>query len=88
MDQLKQMNSQLLAQLAAANQLVAAALGAMDRRDPAPPVSPVEAKPFKDWLPQVEACAGEAHRAPEAFLAQFYLYARQNEGPPRNGPAN
>jgi len=80
-DQLMQMNTQLMAQLAAANQLVAAALGAVDRRDPAPPVSPATAKPFKDWLPQVEAYAGEAHRAPEAFLAQFYLYARQNNVP-------
>ena len=80
-DQLKQMNTQLMAQLAAANQLVTAALGAMDRRDPVPPVSPVAAKPFRDWLPQVEAYAGEAHRAPEAFLAQFYLYARQNNVP-------
>ena len=82
-DQLKQMNlnTQLMAQLAAANQLVVAALGAMDRRDPAQPVSTAAAKPFKDWLPQVEAYAGEAHRAPEAFLAQFYLYARQNNVP-------
>jgi hypothetical protein len=37
--------------------------------------------PFKDWLQQVEAYAGEAHRAPEAFLAQFYLYAMQNNVP-------
>ena len=58
-----------------------AALGALDRRDPVPPVSPAAAKPFRDWLPQVEAYAGEAHRAPEAFLAQFYLYARQNNVP-------
>ncbi len=80
-DQLKQMNTQLMAQLAAANQLVAAALGAVDRRDPAPPVSPAAVKPFKDWLPQVKAYAGEADRTPEAFLAQYYLYARQQNVP-------
>jgi hypothetical protein len=76
MIQLKQMNTQLMAQL------VTAVLGAMDRRDPAPPVSPAAAaKPFRDWLPQVEAYVGEAQRAPEAFLAQFYPNARQNNVP-------
>ncbi len=81
--ELKQMNTQLLAQLAATNQLVVAALGVVDGRgrDPAPAVSSPVAKPVRDWLPQVEAYAGEAHRAPEAFLAQFYLYARQNNVP-------
>jgi hypothetical protein len=61
-----------MAQLATA----IAALGVEDRCDPAPPVSPSAAKPFKDLLPQVEAYAGEAHRAPEAILAQIYLYSR------------
>jgi hypothetical protein len=80
------MNTQLLAQLATTNQLVVAALGVVDgrSRDPAQAVSSPAAKPFKDWLQQVEAYAGEAHRAPEAFLAQFYqiyLYARQNNVP-------
>ena len=57
------MNTQLMAQLAATNQLVAAALGSMDRRDPSPLVSLEVAKPFKQvqgWLQQVEAYAGEA----------------------------
>lgn len=75
--ELKQMNTQLMAQLATA----IAALGVVDRRDTAPPVNPAAAKPFKDWLPQVEAYTGEAHRSPEAFLAQFYLYAKQNNVP-------
>jgi hypothetical protein len=75
--ELKQMNAQLMAQLTTA----IAALGVVDRRDPAPAASPAAAKPFKDWLPQVEAYAGEAHRTPEAFLAEFYLYAKHNSVP-------
>ena len=38
-------------------------------------------KPFKDWIPQVNTYSGEANRAPEAFLAQFRLYARHNSVP-------
>jgi hypothetical protein len=49
--QLKQMNTERMAQLAAANHLVAAALGAVDRHDSAPPVSMAAIKPFRDWLP-------------------------------------
>ncbi len=81
--ELKQVNSHLLAQLATTNQLVVATLGVVDGRgrDPAPAGSSPAAKPFKDWLQQVEAYASEAHRAPEAFLAQFYLYAWQNNVP-------
>jgi len=82
-NELKQMNSQLMAQLAAANQLVVAALGAADRRDsaPPPPVGPAVTKPFKDWLPQVTPYSGESDRTPEAFLAQYYLYVRQHHVP-------
>ena len=80
-DQLKQMNTQLMAQLATASQLVSSVLGTVDRRTSAPPASHPEAKPFKDWIPQVEPYSGEAKRAPEAFLAQFRLYARQNSVP-------
>jgi hypothetical protein len=49
------MNTQLMTQLAAANQLIVAALGAVDHSDPSPPVSPVTVKPYKDWLPQLKA---------------------------------
>ena len=82
-NELKHMNSQLMAQLAAANQLIVAALGAADRRDsaPPPPVGPAVTKPFKDWLPQVTPFSGETDRTPEAFLAQYYLYVRQQRVP-------
>ena len=40
-----------------------------------------EAKPFKEWIPQVDPYSGEANRAQEAFLAQFRLYAWQNSVP-------
>ena len=77
-DQLKQMNTQLMAQLATASKLVSSVLGTVDRRTSDPPASQPEAKPFKDWIPQVDPYSGEANRAPEAFLAQFRRYARQN----------
>ena len=80
-DQLKEMNNQLMVQLAAANQLIVAALGAADRRDSTPAASPAVLKPFKDWLPQVKPYGGEADRSPEAFLSQYYLYARQQNVP-------
>ena len=82
-NELKQMNSQLMAQLATATQLIAAALGTADRRDSAtpPPVVPAVTKPFKDWLPQVTPYSGESDRTPEAFLAQYYLYVRQQRVP-------
>ncbi len=77
------MNTQLLAQQATTNQLVVAALGAADRRDPAQPVGPVAVKPCKDWLPQVKAYAysGEPDRSPEAFLAQYHLHVQQQNVP-------
>ena len=56
----------------------------VDRRTSAlaaPLASHPEAKPFKDWIPQVDPYSAEANRAPEAFLAQFRLYARQNSVP-------
>jgi hypothetical protein len=73
--QLQQMNHQLMVQLAAANQLVTAAVGAAERRDPAPlpSASAGNVKPYRDWLPQVQAYSGESDRSPEAFLAQYYL---------------
>ena len=73
-DHLKQVNTQLVA-------LVTAALGAVERREPAPLIGPTMGKPFKDWLPQVKAYAGEPDRTPEAFLTQYYLYARQQNVP-------
>lgn len=73
-DQLRQMNTQLMG-------LVTAALGAADRRDPTPRDTKDGARPFKDWLPQVKPYAGETDRTPEAFLAQYYLYARQQNVP-------
>ena len=75
------MNSQLLAQLATTNQLVVAEFGASDRRDPAQPVGPAAAKPYKDWLPQVKTYPGEPDRLPEAFLAQYHLYVQQQNVP-------
>lgn len=74
--QLTKLNSELVAQLTASNQLFTAALGAMDRRDSAPPVGSMAVKPYKDWLPQVGPFSGEPDRSPEAFLTQYYLYAR------------
>ena len=56
LDQLKQVNTQLVA-------LVTAALGAVERREPAPLIGPTMGKPFKDWLPQVKAYAGARGRA-------------------------
>ena len=70
-----------MAQLATASRLVSSVLGTVDRRTSDPPVSQPEAKPFKDWIPQVDPYSGEANRAPEAFLAQFRLNARQNSVP-------
>ena len=77
------MNQQLMIQLAAAGQLVTAALGAADRRDAAPPLDTVAAKvkPYRDWLPQVKAYSGNSDGSPEAFLAQYYLYARHQQVP-------
>ena len=85
--QLQQMNHQLMVQLAAANQLVTAAVGAAERRDPAPlpSASAGNVKPYRDWLPQVQAYSGESDRSPEAFLAQYYLYARQQKVPASEG---
>ena len=77
-DQLKQMNTQLMGHLATASQLASSVLGTVGRRTSAPPASQPEAKPFKDWIPQADPYSGEAKRAPEAFSAQFRLYARQN----------
>ena len=77
-DQLKEMNTQLMAQLATASQLVSSILGSVDRRISAPLASQPEAKPLKDGIPQVDPYSGEANRALEAFLAQFRLYAQQN----------
>jgi hypothetical protein len=72
----------LMAQLAA-SQLVTAAVGTAEWRDPAPLANAsVEAvKPYKDWLPQVQACSGESNHSSEAFLAQYYLYAMQQKVP-------
>jgi hypothetical protein len=58
-------------------------LGAVDRRDPAPHDKPDAARPFKDWLPQVKPSgySGETDRTPQAFLAQYYLYVRQQNVP-------
>ena len=67
-----------MAQLATASQLVSLVLGTVDRRTSAPLASQPEAKPFKDWIPQVNMCSGEDSRTPEAFLAQFHLYVRKN----------
>ena len=68
-DQLKQMNPQLMAQLATASQLVSSVLCtlAVDHRCPVPLASQPEAKPFNDWIPQgdsVDTYSGEASRAP------------------------
>jgi hypothetical protein len=52
-DQLKQMNNILVE---------AAALGAVDRRDPAPHDKSDAGRPFKDWLPQVKPCSGPVRR--------------------------
>ena len=57
-DKLKQMNNKLV-------ELVTAALGAVDRRDPAPNDKPDAARPLKDWLPQVKPYSGETDRTPE-----------------------
>ena len=67
-DQLKQMNPQLMAQLATASQLVSSVLCtlAVDHRCPVPLASQPEAKPFNDWIPQVDSVdkySGEANRA-------------------------
>jgi hypothetical protein len=69
--QLQQMNHQLIVHIAAANQLVIAAVGAAERRDPAPltHASADTVKPYRDCLPQVQAYSGESDRSPEAFLA-------------------
>jgi hypothetical protein len=81
--QLQQTNHRLMVQLAVANQLVTAAVRAAERRDPAPltHASADTVKPYRDWLLQVQAYSGESDRSPEAFLAQFYLYTRQQKVP-------
>jgi hypothetical protein len=38
-------------------------------------------RPFKDCFPQVKPYSGETDRTPEAFLAQYYLNARQQNVP-------
>lgn len=85
-DQLLQMNAQLMAQLSAVTQLVANPAGAADRTL-ASAAREETAKPFKDWLPQLPAFSGsERNRTPEAFLAQFYLYAHQQKVPAEERP--
>jgi hypothetical protein len=87
------------AQLAAASQLGTAAVGAAERRDSAPLASAsadsdsdAAVKPCKDWLPPAgpslrctEAYSAESDRSPEAFLAQYYLYATQHQAPRSEG---
>ena len=84
-DQLKQMNTQLMAQLATASQLVSLVLGTVDRRTYAPPASHPEAKPFKDWIPQVEPYSGEARKRswPSFVCTRGRIPSRT-----RNAPAN
>ena len=77
-NQVKEMNTQLTAQLATASQLVSSILGSVDRSTSALLASQPEAKPFKDGIPQVDPYSGEANRSLEAFLAQFRLFAQQN----------
>jgi hypothetical protein len=88
-----------MAQLVAASQLVTAAVGAAERRDSAPFASAsaeldsdAAVKPYKNWLQPAgprctdsEAYSAESDRSPEAFLAQFYLYATQRQAPRSEG---
>ena len=53
----------------------------MDRRTSAPLASQPKAKPFRDWIPQVDVYSGKASRAAEAFFAKSRLYARQKSVP-------
>jgi hypothetical protein len=70
-EQLAQMNAQLLDQVATSNQLVTRLLDVVDSRAPA---SPAPAQPYKDLVPMVKPYSGTG--SPEAWLAEFYLYAR------------
>ena len=77
--QLKQMNTRLMAELATASQLVSSLTSA-------PLASQPQAKPFKEWILQVDAYSGLASSAQGAFLAHLCLYARQNSVPDRERP--
>ena len=80
LDQLKQMNTQLVA-------LVTAALGAAARSSPAPPVRLAAVKILTDGLPPVEASSGEPDRTPSALVAQYVprRHAGGTGGQPRRG---
>ena len=67
-----------MAQLATASQMASLVLGTAHRQISAPLASQPEAKPFEDWITRMDACWGEASRAPEALLDQFRLCATQN----------
>jgi hypothetical protein len=64
-------------------ELVTAALGAVERSSPAPPVSPADVKPFTDGLPQVpvEASSGEPDSTPSALIAQYSRYVLAHHAP-------
>ena len=69
-DQLEQTNTQLTAHLVTSRQLLSSVLGTADRLTSAPLTSQPEAKPYKVWIPQVDAYSGETNSAPAALLAQ------------------
>ena len=69
-DHLEQTNTQLTAHLVTSRQLLSSVLGTADRLTSAPLTSQPEAKPYKVWIPQVDAYSGETNSAPAALLAQ------------------